>query len=110
MYLTYGTRLNIAFAVRQLNKHNANPRKGYLKATKRVVQYLKKAMQIKLMFGQMPTNLFLYDLTGYANSNFAGNFKDQKSIMKYYFFFNKVVILWKSKKQRSVCTLTIKAK
>lgn len=34
MYLLCGTRSDISFAVGQLNKHNADPRVGYLRAAK----------------------------------------------------------------------------
>lgn len=30
-----------------------------------------------------------YKLLGFANNNFAKNFKDQKSIIEYYFFLGK---------------------
>lgn len=66
-------------------------------------------MQIELIFGQIPTNPLLYSLIGYVDSNFANNFKDQKLIMEYYYFFNRVVILWRNKKQRLVSTSIIKA-
>ena len=38
MYLSCGTRPDIAFAVGQLSKQNADPRVGHLKAAKRVVR------------------------------------------------------------------------
>lgn len=44
MYLAYRTKLDIAFAVRKLSRHNANPKKGYLQAAKKVVRYLKKTI------------------------------------------------------------------
>ena len=34
MYLSYGTRPDIAFAVGQLSKHNADPQAGHMKAAK----------------------------------------------------------------------------
>ncbi len=37
IYLACGTRPDIAFVVGQLSRHNANPRKGHLRAAKRVV-------------------------------------------------------------------------
>lgn len=36
MYLSYGTRPDIVFAVKLLNRHNANSRKGHMRAAKRV--------------------------------------------------------------------------
>lgn len=48
MYLACGTRPDIAFAVSQLSKHNADPKKGHLRAAKRVVRYLKGTMQMGL--------------------------------------------------------------
>ena len=41
MYFACGTRPDIAFAIGQLSKHNADPKKSHLKAAKRVVRYLK---------------------------------------------------------------------
>ena len=109
MYLTCGTRPDIAFAVEQLSKYNANPRKGHLKATKRVVRYLKGTMQMELMFGQTPTNPPLYGLTGYANSNFAGDPADRNLVMGYCFFLNGAVVSWSSKKLKTVSTSTTEA-
>lgn len=54
-------------------------------------------MQLRLVYGQRPEkvasrNLSLYDLIRYANSNFIGDLKDRKSLMRYYFFLNRVII------------------
>ena len=98
MYLACGRKPNIAFVVGQLSKHNADPRKGHLKAAKKVVRYMNGTMQMKLMFGQTLTNPPPYSLTGYADSNFAGDPADQKSVMRYCFFLNRAVVSWSSKK------------
>lgn len=50
MYLSCGIRLDILFVVGQLNKRNADPRVGHLKAAKRVVRYLKGTMHLGLMY------------------------------------------------------------
>lgn len=107
MYLACGTRPNIFFAVRQLSKYNADPRKGHFRAAKRVVRYLKSTMQMGLMFGRASRELLPYSLTGYADSNFAGDPADQKSVMGYCFFL--AVVSWSSKKQRTVSTSTTEA-
>ncbi len=115
MYLACGIRPDIAFAVGQLSKHNADPRKGHLRAAKRVVRYLKGTMQMGLIFGrasangQLPQDPPPYVLVGYADSNFAGDPEDRKSVMGYCFFLNGAVVSWSSKKQRTVSTSTTEA-
>lgn len=42
IYLIYDTKPDIAFAIRQLSKHNVDLRRSYLQAAKRVVQYYYK--------------------------------------------------------------------
>lgn len=47
IYLSCGTRPNIAFIVGQLSKRNADSRVGYLKAAKRVLKYLKGTIHLQ---------------------------------------------------------------
>ena len=49
-----------------------------------------------------------YKLMGYANNNYAGNFKDKKSVIEYCFLIIRVVISWCSKKEQTVFTFIIK--
>lgn len=51
MYLLYGTKPNIVFIVDQLSRQNANPCIGHLKATKRVVRYLKGKINFGITYG-----------------------------------------------------------
>lgn len=110
MYLACGTRPDIAFTV---SKHNADPRKGHLRAAKRVVRYLKGTMNMGLTFGRetnwMSRDPPPYGLLGFADSNFAGDPEDRKSVMGYCFFLNGAVVSWSSKKQRIVSTSTTEA-
>ena len=52
MYLSCNTKPDISFIVGQLSRHNADPRKGHFRATKRVVRYLKRTIEMGLIFGQ----------------------------------------------------------
>lgn len=52
IYFSYDIRPDIAFVVEQLSRHNANPRKGYFQAVKKIVRYFKGIIKIKLIFGQ----------------------------------------------------------
>ena len=81
MYLSCGTKPDIAFVVGQLSRYNANPRKCHFRAAKRVVRYLKETIEMGLIFGQesaerSPRDLSPYRLVGYADSSFAGDPKD----------------------------------
>ena len=80
MYLSYGTRPDIAFDVGQLSRHNADPRVGHMRVAKRVVRYLKGSMHVGLVYdqkiiGQLSKEGFelppAFGLVGYADSNFA---------------------------------------
>lgn len=95
MYLVYGTRPNIAFVVGQLSKHNADPKKVHLQATKRLIRYLKRTIQIGLIYRQensSPRDLPFFGLKSYADSNFANNPKNHKSVMHYFFFLKGAVV------------------
>lgn len=52
IYFLCNTRPDILFVIRQLNKHNANPKKGHLLATKGVIRYLKENIKMRLIFGR----------------------------------------------------------
>lgn len=97
MYLVCRTRPDIAFVVGQLSKHKADPRNGPLQAAKQVVQYLKRTMEMGLIFGResanrLPRDPPPYRLIGYADSNFARDPEDRKSVMGYCFFFNGAIV------------------
>ena len=56
-----------------------------------------------LIFGrkwleQLPKDLLLYGLVDYADSNFARNPENKKLVMGYYFFLNRAMVSWSSKK------------
>lgn len=114
IYFACNTRLDNAFTINQLSKHNANPRKNHLKATWRVVWYLKETMQLGLVCGKKldkisSRDLFPYGYSDYTNSNFTSDPEDWKLVMRHFFFLNGVVILWSSKKQRTVSISITKA-
>ena len=97
IYLACGTRPDIAFAVGQLSKHNTDPRKSHLRAAKRVMQYLKGIINLRLVYGQYvvsksPTDPPPYSLISYVDNNFASDHKDWNLVMRYCFFLNEAVM------------------
>lgn len=94
IYLTYSIRLDIAFNIGQFSKHIINSRKRYLQSAKKVVRYLKRIIEMGLIFGQEinSKSLALYRLIEYGDSNFAREPEDKKSVMGYYFFLNRAIV------------------
>lgn len=98
IYFACGTKPDIAFAIEKLGKHNANSCKKHLRAVKQIIRYLKGTIHLELVYGQypdrsLPTLLAPYGLVRYKDSNFAGDQKDRKSVMRYCFFLNGALIL-----------------
>lgn len=97
MYLSCGTRPDIAFAVGQLSKHNSDPRAGHMKAAKKVMRYLKGTMHIGLVYGSLfqskvPAAPSPFGLIGYGDSSYVGDPEDRKSVMGYCYFLNGAVV------------------
>lgn len=65
MYLSCGIRPDIAFAMGQFSKRNADPRVGHLKAVKQVLRYLKGMMHLRITYRVNKNNTPLYGLVGY---------------------------------------------
>ena len=92
MYLSFATRPNIAFVIGQLSKRNAKLRVGHLRVARKVLRYLKGIMHLEITYKISMIDLKSYDLIGYADSNYAGNLEDKKSVMDHYFFINGAVV------------------
>lgn len=66
----------------QLSKYNANLLISHLQVAQKIVKYLKRTMQIGIIFEQasatkqLPQDLPSYDLIRYTDSNFAKDLED----------------------------------
>lgn len=113
MYLPCGTRLDIAFVVGQLSRHTSDPRAGHLRIAKRVLRYLKGIITLGITWGGDPAgHQDKYPprgIVGYADSNYAGDPEDRKSVAGHCFFIGRLVTTWRSKRQRTVSTSTSEA-
>lgn len=49
-------------------------------------------------------------MVGYVDSSYAGNLKDKKSIIGYYFIFGEVIVTWCNKRQCTISTSSLEAK
>ena len=52
MYLSYSTRPNISFTIKQLSKHNADLQTSHIKSIIKDVHYLKNRIHLGLIYGR----------------------------------------------------------
>lgn len=108
MYLAVGTRPDIAFAVQFLSQFLANPGRAHWEAAKRVIRYILGTRKFTLnLGGKQPICL-----TGYTDSDYAGDISNRKSTSGYVFSLGTTgtgLISWSSKKQATVTTSSCEA-
>lgn len=76
-------------------KFQANPKESHLKATKRILRYLKKTWDLVLYY---PTG-DSFELIGYVDANYAGYQADRKSTSCMAHFLGSCLVSRGTKKQ-----------
>ena len=116
MYLACGTRPDIAFVVGQLSRHNSDPRIGHMRIAKQTLRYLKGTSTLGIVWGKDPAGhrnqedkYGSFGVVGYADSSYAGDIDNRKSITGYCFFLGGAITTWCSKQQRTISTSTSEA-
>ena len=93
-----------------LSQQCSDPQIGHTRAIRRVLQYLKKTMNLEIHYNSLYNNIqHLLTILDYADSNFARDISERKFIMRYCFFLVRGVISWCLKKQCTVSTSTTEA-
>ena len=105
MYLSTGTRLDIAFAVSNAARFSSNPSKQHWMAVKRIIRYLKGTRDLGILYTRSAED----DLIGFSDSDWAGDWDNRKSTSGYLFKLSSRPISWRSKKQTSVALSTAEA-
>ena len=106
LYLSTGTRPDIAFAVGNVAKFSSDPTRKHWTAVKRILRYLKGTEGYGLLYSASDQE----DLHGFSDSDWAGDLEDRKSTSGYLFKLSGAPISWRSKKQTSVALFTAEAK
>ena len=95
-----GTWPDLAYAVRALGRHAANPREKHVQALERVFRYFQVTKDWRLIF-QCGTSEGT-TLTGFVNADWANELSNRSSTSGFIYKLARAMISWSSKKQLSI--------
>ncbi|GKB99833.1 hypothetical protein Tco_0985970 [Tanacetum coccineum] len=104
MYAMTCTRPDIAFAMGKLSRYTSNPGTQHLQAIQRVLKYLKKTMDYRLVYYGYPSVL-----EGYTDVSWISNTEDNSSTSGWVFLFGGCTIYWAFKKQTCITGSTMES-
>lgn len=104
MYLT-STRPYIMHALSLISRYMENPTQAHLLAAKRIFYYLKGTIDFGILYKLVGKS----SLTGFTDSEYAGDLDDKKSTSGFVFMLNSGVVTRISKKQQILTLSTTKA-
>jgi hypothetical protein len=99
------SRPDVMFSMCKCARYQALPRESHLKATKRILRYLKGTHDVGLWYPKGSN----FELIGYSDSDYGGCKIDRMSTSGTYQLFGRSLVSWSSKKQNSVALSTADA-
>ena len=104
IYLSH-TRPDIAYAVSVVSQFMHSPGEEHMEAVYRILRYLKSAPGRGLLFSKNEVR----EITGYTDSDWAGDQTDRRSTSGYFTFVEGNLVTWRSKKQKVVARSSAEA-
>jgi hypothetical protein len=104
LYVT-ASMLDVMFSVCMCARFQASPRENHLKATKRILRFLKYTQNIDLWYPKEAK----FELIGYFDSDYAGCKVERRSTLGTCQLLERSLVLWSLKKQNSVALSTAEA-
>ena len=105
IYLSVVTRPDIAYAVGRAGQHMQDPAHEDWIAAKRILRYLQGTRNIHIRYSKTGSTT----LTGFSDSDWAGDLERRKSTTGYLFTLGGAAISWNSKKQQTVALSSTEA-
>ena len=105
MYAMVCTRPDIAHVVSVVSRFMENPGKEHWQAVKRIFRYLRGTSDVGLIYGGDTHCL----VTGYSDSDYAGDVDSRRSMTGYVFTLSGSVVSWKATLQAAVTLSTTEA-
>jgi hypothetical protein len=90
------TRPDLAYSVGIVSRFMECPRSEHMAAVKQILRYIKSSMVFGCVYRRVPDQKPV--LTGYSDSDLAGDLDDRKSTTGVIFFLGGNVISWFSRK------------
>lgn len=105
LYLVQGTRPDIAFAVNDVSRFNANFGSAHWTAVKRIFRYLRGTIDYKIVYSKEGNG----KLNGFSDADWASDVDKRRSCTGYVFKFCDGAISWGSKRQPTVALSSTEA-
>uniref|UniRef100_A0A3Q7JAX8 Reverse transcriptase Ty1/copia-type domain-containing protein n=1 Tax=Solanum lycopersicum TaxID=4081 RepID=A0A3Q7JAX8_SOLLC len=105
MYAMVCTRSDLAHAVSVVSRFMGQPGREHWQAVKRIFRYLRGTSDVGLIYGGDTQCL----VTGYSDSDYAGDVDTRRSITGYVFTLGGSVVSWKATLQPTVTLSTTEA-
>ncbi|SGY26816.1 BQ5605_C018g08800 [Microbotryum silenes-dioicae] len=107
LYISLGTRPDIAFAVSYLSRFANNPGRRHWIAVKHVLRYLCATYRDELLYARGPAKVT--GVVGYSDANWGACVDTSISTMGYVFYLAGAAVSWSSKRQTRVADSTTDA-
>ncbi|SCV72359.1 BQ2448_3896 [Microbotryum intermedium] len=108
LYISLGTRPDIAFAVSYLARFANNPGRCHWIAVKHVLCYLRATYRNELLYAR--GSACITGVAGYSDANWGACVDTSVSTMGYVFYIAGSAVSWSSKRQTQVADSTTNAK
>jgi len=99
------TRPDISYAVSMLSRFMKQPRDKHWRFVAQLLKYVKTSRDYSLVYPNSNNTI----LTGYSDSDHAGNLGDRKSTSGFIFMLSKSAVSWKCTKQAKVAISSTEA-
>ena len=104
MYLAVGTRPDLSYTVSVLSKFDSSATSENYAAAKRTLRYLQYTLDLGIDYCKDHGSL-----SGFSDSDWAGDTDDRKSTSGFVFLLSKGAISWQASKQKIVALSTTEA-
>lgn len=105
LFLSNGTRPDIAFSVRYLARFVEKPNLNHWKALQSVLEYVDSTKDYELRFPRKSSG----ELSAFVNASYGADKADDKSTTGFAAFFNGGLVHWFAKKQPTTATSSTEA-